>query len=305
MNETDIQTFAQYFPTPSHVYNSVKFNLLNSHKVRAIHPLLFSDKKVRMGILLGEDDKLLKSPFSAPYGGFCSNGKQCLEMMEKATELLRQYSLQRGKRCRITLPPLAYDMSQGAKWANVLGRKCVESHMDLNYHMPLCNDTPYESLISSTARNKLKQATRHPFQLTRLDSNLSAEVARAYAIIKRNRDEHNYPLRMSLDNVLQTTRIIKADFFVLSVYGEDVAAAQVFHVAEGIAQVIYWGDLKEHSHLRTMNILAAMLYRHYTHQGLRMLDIGPSCEDGLPNYGLCSFKEDVGCQVSPKYTFMI
>ena len=85
----------------------------------------------------------------------------------------------------------------------------------------------------------------------------------------------------------------------------DVAAAQVFHVAKDTAQVIYWGDLAAYSHLRTMNRLAAFMYDHFSRLGVRILDIGPSTEDGEPNYGLCSFKEDIGCEVCTKHIFVI
>lgn len=128
---------------------------------------------------------------------------------------------------------------------------------------------------------------------------------RAYDVIRRNREEHGYPLRMSLSDVEATIGIIPADFFLLRHEGEDVAAAQVFHVAEGIAQVIYWGDLRAYSSLRPMNYLAFRIFEHYSREGLRILDIGPSTEDGEPNYGLCDFKTGIGCDVIPKFVFEI
>ena len=130
-------------------------------------------------------------------------------------------------------------------------------------------------------------------------------MERAYEVIRRNREEHGYPLRMTLEQVWQTvTSVVKADFFVLEHEGRDVAAAQISHVAEGIAQVIYWGDIRKYSALRPMNFLAYSLLDHYYKQGLRILDIGPSTEDGVPNYGLCEFKENIGCEVTLKYRFV-
>ena len=49
-------------------------------------------------------------------------------------------------------------------------------------------------------------------------------------------------------------KVIGADF-LLSFEEEDIAAAQVFHLAEGICPVISWGDLPEHSHFRVMIFL--------------------------------------------------
>jgi hypothetical protein len=88
--------------------------------------------------------------------------------------------------------------------------------------------------------------------------------------------------------------------------GVDVAAAQVFHVAEGVAQVIYWGDLKEYSQLRTMNLLSYRIFEYYYKaKEIKLLDIGPSTENGVPNVGLCDFKESIGCSTSPKFCFKI
>lgn len=81
-------------------------------------------------------------------------------------------------------------------------------------------------------------------------------------------------MRMTLEQVWQTvTSVVKADFFVLEHGGHDVAAAQIFHVADGIAQVIYWGDIRKYSSMRPMNFLAYALLGHYYEQGLRILDI--------------------------------
>ena len=54
-----------------------------------------------------------------------------------------------------------------------------------------------------------------------------------------------------------------------------------------------------------MNCLTYNVFRHYSDAGLRILDIGPSTEDGVPNYGLCEFKENIGCGISLKYRFEI
>ena len=39
------------------------------------------------------------------------------------------------------------------------------------------------------------------------------------------------------------------------------------------------------------------------HYNFKNVDIGPSTENSEPNYGLCEFKEGIGCKIVPKYTF--
>ena len=85
--------------------------------------------------------------------------------------------------------------------------------------------------------------------------------------------------------------------------GNDIAAAQVFHVCEGIVQVIYWGDVPGYSVLKPINYLAYELINFYGERGFQYIDIGPSSEKGRPNYGLCDFKSSIGCDLNAKFSF--
>lgn len=290
--------------TPQHVFNSVDFTELNRNKAEDLHYLSIHDTKHRFGIILGERNEMLCSPFSAPFGGFTTHGVQSLEHMEEAVDWVLAYAEERSLQLAITPQPLMYDETQISKWVSVLSRKMNVNYIDLNYYVELSRIANYRKIIDRSARNNLNHALKEPFNLVKLNSNNLSDVARAYEVIRRNREERGFPLRMTLEQVWQTvSNVVQADFFVLEHEGEDVAAAQVFHVAEGVAQVVYWGDIREYSALRPMNFLTYSLFRHYYEVGLRTLDIGPSTEDGIPNYGLCEFKENIGCSVTLKYSF--
>lgn len=130
------------------------------------------------------------------------------------------------------------------------------------------------------------------------------EKGLVYEIICKNRQSHGYPLRMSWQQVFDTTRIIKSDFFIVHDKLENpIASAIVFHIAKNIVQVIYWGDIHEYSNLKTMNFLSFSVFEHYKKQGILTVDLGPSTENSAPNYGLAEFKESIGCMINPKYTF--
>lgn len=293
-------------PEVPHAFGSVEFSELNRGKALSLHYLLFADTKVRFGLILGEKEDGCYSPFSAPFGGFAMRGgNQRLLEMEEAVILLQEFRQSCGKPLHITLPPLIYDVSQLSKWANVFQRFGKMSGMDLNYHFDLSLFPRYEEVIKRSAKEKLHNFEKAGFEFTRLDGNSDSDIERAYAVISANRKEHGYPLRMTMQAVKDTVKIISADFFVMTYEGKDVAAAQVFHVAKGIAQVVYWGDLRAYSQLRTMNGLACNIFSYYHSRGLKLLDIGPATVDGVPNHGLCEFKESIGCSVTPKFTFVI
>jgi len=62
--------FANIFSNPFIEFGSVNFNVLNKSKVDDILFLGFREKKFRLGIIFGVENLMLKSPFSAPFGGF-------------------------------------------------------------------------------------------------------------------------------------------------------------------------------------------------------------------------------------------
>lgn len=295
--------FAQLYK-PQHVFNTVDFAELNRAKADELHYLTVHDNKHRFGIVLGERGGTLRSPFSAPFGGFTANGTLTLERMEEAVDLLVAYAKEHSMQLAVTLQPLVYDETELSKWVGVMARKMSVRCIDMNYHVDLADMDNYEASIDRSARKNLHHAQKEPFELIKLDSSKRSDVARAYEVIRCNREERGFPLRMTLEQVWQTvSRVVKADFWVLRLNGADVAAAQIFYVADKVAQVVYWGDIRQYSAARPMNFLTHGLFCHYHNEGLRTLDIGPSTEDGIPNYGLCEFKENIGCRVSLKYSF--
>lgn len=298
--------YKNYFPSPYHIFNSVAFSELNRDKCKELHYLLFKDSKVRFGIVLGEDGRELKSPFSAPFGGFSYVRNEKVEHFEQAVELLKNYGENNSKQIVISLPPVVYNPTFITKNVSAFLRGGGRvRHMDINYHFEVNKFGEYEVLLDTKTRNKLHNSMKHNFEFVELDSKKDEDVRRAYEVIRLNREKRGFPLRMSFEAVLDTVKIIKADFFVMSYGNTDVAAAQIFYVSPGIAQVIYWGDIPEYSELRVMNYFSYKVFEHYYRKGLGILDIGPATENGIPNYGLCEFKENIGCTASLKYCVTI
>lgn len=302
----DSSEYKTYFSSPYHIFNSVQFSELNKDKCSDLHYLVFKDSKMRFGIILGEKGECLCSPFSAPFGGFSFNKNEKIEYWEQAVALLKEYGKNVNKQIRISLPPAVYNPTIVSKSVNAFMRGgAVVDYMDLNYQFEVSSFADYEKNIDRSARKNLHNSRKIDFVFQQLDSNNEADVARAYNVIKQNREERGFPLRMTLQAVQDTVKVVPADFFVLTYNDIDVAAAQVFHVSTDIAQVIYWGDLPEYAELRVMNYFTYKVFEHYYSKGLKILDIGPSTENGIPNYGLCEFKENIGCSVSLKYTLLL
>jgi len=287
------------------VFNTVEFNELNRHKCDDIHYLAFKDDKgkVRLGIILGQKDGMLKSPFSAPFGGMEERGVQNVECYVSAFKVLRQYTADSECGILLTLPPIIYDghavLSKQYCALMTVGGHLVYS--DYNYHYELVRVKSFETSCNRAARKNFAKAGRYGWRFESLNG-FENDIERVYGIIKANRDSHSYPLRMSLDDVKATAEIISCSFFVLSFEGKDVAAVLAYDVTPGVSQVVYWGDVPGYSEMRPMNMLAYETFSHFALMGKSILDIGPSSSFGIPSLGLCDFKSSLGCTLTPKFT---
>ena len=102
LSKVSAKEYNNYFATVFHVFNTVEFSELNSNKCESIHYLLFIDKKVRLGIVLGERENMLLSPFSAPFGGLTFMKSDIrLEYLEEAVKLLENYAFETGRLIKI------------------------------------------------------------------------------------------------------------------------------------------------------------------------------------------------------------
>ena len=302
--EIDSKQYADIFSKPSHLFNAAAFNSVNAYKCEQVYYLIFKDTKVRLGIIFGLRTNKLISPFSAPFGGFESTSDDIrLQQIDAALEALTVWAkAKKFEGMRIVSPSFFYNENFLNKVHNCLYRNGFESNnIELNYQFPTHKFTEnYQTEIWYNARKNLKRAFHAELTFEKLTTE---NAKQAYDVIAQNREERGFPLRMTWEQVQETMTVMTADFFLVKKDETAIGAAVVFHVADQMVQVIYWGDLPQFAEYKTMNFLSFNLFQHYKQQGVTMIDIGPSTEDSVPNYGLCEFKESIGCDISIKTEF--
>ena len=304
----DITTYSHVGKNYLTVFDTPEFNVLNKSRCDELLPLLFKTPKLQFGMLAGLSGKTLKLPFSAPYSSltlFRSHAK--VIDYHNAVRNLVVFAQDNGlHRIEITLPPAFYDPNHISTLEQALiFNEFKPYYCDLNYHFPLStfNDS-YVSNIKHQARKNLNSSLTHDLKFERCDTD--GAIEQAYQVIKENRASKGYPLKMSLENLTKTSEKVKIDYFMVShQMNTPVAAAVCFFVKQDIVQVVYWGNLPDANYLRPMNFLSYRLFEYYKKQNIRYIDIGPSTEKGSPNFGLCDFKQSIGCIASTKYTFGI
>ena len=303
--EVTPKEYKAFFVKPFHVFNAVEFTELNASKYDRVHYLTFKKGKTRLGIVLGEREKELLSPVSAPYGGFSFiQNDPSMQTLDAAVEALARWAGERNMPLTVVLPPLFYHNHFLSQCVFALNRsEFTLLYSDINFQIDLAAEREYADSLQYNARKNLSIALKEPYRFYKAET--EAQIRRVYEVIRTNRESKGYPLRMTLDNVLDTIRLVPADFFWIERNDTAIAAAQIFHVAEGIVQVVYWGDVPGYGEARPMNYLSYRLVEHYRQTGIRFFDIGPATEHGEPNYGLCEFKRSIGCGVSLKFTYKL
>lgn len=304
--EASIEEYNHCITKPYHVFGSGNFSKLNSSKVEEVNYLLFWDGKVRLGITGGIKENTFLAPFSAPFGGLTYLREDIkIEHIDNACQEITKWAQKKSlKAIEIKLPPTIYNESFISKQMNCFFRHGYTiSNIDINYSFNTEDFSEnYMSTIWYNARRNLKIGLQNKLQIFRC--NTENEKLLAYSIIKKNREAKGFPLRMSWEQVNETTKLINADFFICyDQYENPIASTIAFYVSSNIVQIIYWGDLPEYSSLKTMNFMAYKMFEYYKNTGIKIVDIGPSSENSMPNYGLCEFKESIGCQISPKHQF--
>lgn len=300
-----VEEFKEFFEHTSHRYNSTAFNELNEKKVEKVTYLAFQkNNKTRTGICLGIKEGTAFSPFSSPFGGLClTRPNLSIDHYCDAVKSLIEFAENENlKAIHITLPPEIYTESSVNEQLNALTQSGFEmSSVDLNHSFNLRDFGPnYIDKLSSDARRNMKLSFNSDLSFVRCQT--SKEIEEAYDVIRINRAEKSYPLHMTLADIVETAEVISVDYFVARDKEMRInAAAIVFHPTGSVAQVVYWGDLSSYKQNRPMYFLAYKLFEYYTNKK-EIIDIGPSSKNGVPNIGLCNFKQSLGCKVHSKFS---
>jgi len=302
INELTSKEYKSIFSQPYHIFNTADFNELNSYKCNKVIYLMFKDEKPQLGLILGQNDNSVCSPFSAPFGGFSFiNERIQHQHIDTALELLDKYLISKSiESIKIAVPPLFYNNLFLPKFINSLSRDDYNLYsVELNYDFNTEKfDQNYENNLHRNAKKNLKTSFKHNLIFEK-----TTDLKAAYDVIAINRTTKGFPLRMTFEQMKETSELVPIDNFLIKYENILIAAAIVFHVAPGIVQVIYWGDVPDYSSMRTMNFLSYKIFEYYKSTGIKNVDIGPSTKNGVPNFGLCEFKESIGCDLKMKLVF--
>lgn len=289
------------------VFDTPKFHHVNKGNCEAILFLLCKSGKIKFGIVGGKVGNEFRMPFSAPYACMTPYRKDLklfdyCQMIKTLVDFLRDRAFDK---IMITLPPLFYDVNHLSSLSQTLNQFGFNiEHIDLNYHYNLEKfGENYLADIDPKARQKLKAGMNNNFEFSLVNS--LAQKKLVYSVIQANREHKGFPLRLSFERLLTTESVIKVDYFLLEHGPSKQAAASCicFHVTNKVIQIIYWGDAPDMNEYKPMNYLAYKIFDYYKNSAVEIIDIGPSTESGIQNFGLCDYKQSIGCETALKFCF--
>jgi hypothetical protein len=290
-------------------FDSPEFNELNKNKCQELLYLIFRDgRKNRFGVICGISDQLmLKIPFSAPHTCFTAlQNNTKTSLYHACVRALISYASSKNlKGIYLTFPPKFYAENHISNFENAFfanGFKLDNVNLNHQFYLADFNDS-YIANLDIKARQKLLSALKSGLNFAKVSGDVG--VKNTYEIIKINRRENNRPLHVSLEDVFAVSKIIDVDFFIVSDGDIQLASAIIYRISNSCVSVVYWGGVKGSESLKAMNFLSFKIFEYYKSAGFQIIDLGISTNDSVPNFGLCDFKQSVGCKVSTKHSFML
>lgn len=290
-------------------FNEPDFTELNKNKVDEVYYLLLMrENSARFGLIAGRVGTEMRTPFSAPYSypvAIIAESKQ--EAIDVALEVFEEYCIEQGiESVRFIFPPLFYDEHLLSGWVSAFYRGGYAiSNLDINYALNLeklnVDEEAYGNLITQKGRKGLRRAERSGLEICKCES--KEDYKSAYEIIQIGHEAKGFPVKLSFEQLMSTLKLVEHDVFIVKKDGVGIVGEILYRINDKIVQGIYTGTHPDYMSCNGMNLLTWHTIKFYGDLGYKILDKAISTEDSQPNYGLCNFKESVGCERSLKYTF--
>lgn len=301
------EKYKELVPDREVFFNEPDFAELNKDKVDEVYYLiLMRDNSARFGLITGRIGNEMRTPFSAPYSYPVSIIDDCKqEAIDAALEVFERYCVeQECNSIRFIFPPLFYSEHLLSGWVSAFYRSGYQvANLDMNYALNLekLNVENYDQLITQKGRKGLRKAEKSGLKIVRCES--EDDYREAYSIIQIGHEYKGFPVKLSFDQLMKTLKLVEHDVFIVRKEDVGIVAEVLYRISNRIVQGIYTGTHPDYMNYNGMNLLTYHTIKYYGNQGYKVLDKATATEDSKPNYGLCNFKESVGCERSLKYTF--
>ena len=267
---------------------------------------LFRYDHVADGKLVGTftgvvDGDQLECGFSAPFGGpdLVRSDENAGRVRSFVMGVLSTAAAQGIRRVRIRTRPDYFSSNESIIVFSLLNLGFTPERCELSLGLtvpPSFSLEQYLTGLKSSQRRELRHGLAANLSFIALAGEADWEAA--YRVIEKNRARRNVTLKLSLTFILDLRRLFpdRIRLYGLRLDQVIVAAALVYRVLPDVDYVVAWGDDHDHRHLAPVNVMAYHLIDEAIRSGVRLVDLGISSVDGIPDDGLIDFKRHIGAR---------
>lgn len=286
------------------VFNGAAYRELQSQTGWHSYHILDSDHaKVKGSAHFIVEGGSAKCPLKAPFGSVDVSEDISSDLFVKFLDYIEDQLLHLGvSKIVIKLAPELYDPE----------RLVVASNFFLTHHYDI-RDAEVGAIIPVTERNfneiihprkkrKLQQSRGDGLSFLLLGADSLSSV---YDFIAARRQPKKYSLSISRDDLLRTVQRMPKQYPLFAVFhqGEMVAASVTIKVYDNILYHFISDHVRKIGPLSPALVLMEGIYDYCRAENIRLLDLGTSTVDGVPNFKLVKFKTELGAKISHKFTF--
>jgi len=278
------------------LFNTTAFYQLhqisNSHYFKWVS--IDSNKVLAVAHFSSKDNILYTSPLRGTFGGvsFLKEDYTILKTFIKAIEDFLK--LKEASILQLSLPKTALLFQTLA----TLDFHPVKS--ELSYALKV-SALPLESRMKRNNQKRLRKCRRANMQFFH-EEDMEA-CAKIFEVIEKNRASKAFFLSMNFEQIWQMQEATKQVLF-FGVRHEDqiISGSVCIKVSEEYLYVFYWGDLPGYEKFSPVVFLAEGIYQFGQRNQYQVIDVGTAMLGNELNEKLATFKLNLGCEASLKFT---
>lgn len=299
-------------PVPSGYQPDFEESLFNQHDHRALQAsegwlsfyiLNFKYKTVRAAIHFYIASTCAKSPLRSPFGSVEFSNKLPVKILFEFVVFFESALKTKGvKHITIKNYPQIYESYHATLFqVFLLNLKYTISQAEISSVITVTSKNVRE-IFHRSERRKLDKALLAGLTFRKLSI---SDLDETYAFIHSCRNGKNYELSMSLEDMRLSVSRFPNHYLLFGVFDDKklVAASISILVKEKILYDFYHDHAASYDHLSPIALLIAEMYDYCKHNNIKLLDMGTSAVDGIPNSGLLHFKKFLGGRPTSKFTF--
>lgn len=276
------------------------------HKTNSSHYFsIFQDSKL-IGLcnFTEVENNIYRSPFRGTYGNISFIENLDLSIKDNCVDALLVVLKENNiNKIEIVSEPFAHNIHNVSSLFNIyLSKSFTILNQEINHSLTV-DDKPMIDKMMRNNKKRFKKCVKANFIFEQVSSHSDIKVV--YETIKENREENNYSMSMSLLQILEMYKVFPENIYFFKVsQSEEVAAASIcMKLNNNILYVFYWGDRQYFKQYSPVVLLANGIYTFAQEKKFNLIDAGTSSIHGEPNFGVATFKENLGFKISSKITY--